>query len=186
MPVLEDSDKRQLLELAAASIKYGLEHQQALPVELESFPPALQAIKASFVTLQINKQLRGCIGTLQAYRPLVEDVVENAFAAAFHDSRFNPLQEADYEQLHYHISVLNPPTPMHFGSEADLLGQLRPGIDGLILQDLGRRGTFLPSVWETLPTAREFLQHLKIKAGLSPGHWSPSLTLQRYTVEDFE
>lgn len=184
--MLEDSDKRQLLELAAASIKYGLEYRQALPIEIESFSPALQAIKASFVTLQINTQLRGCIGTLQAYRPLVVDVADNAFAAAFQDPRFDPLQESEYPHLHYHISVLNPASPMHFTSEADLISQLRPGIDGLILEDQGRRGTFLPSVWASLPRPSDFVQHLKTKAGLKPSHWSPSLSIQRYTVEDFE
>ena len=184
--MLEDSHKRQLLNLAAASIKYGLEQRKPLPVTPTEYAPALQEIRASFVTLTINQQLRGCIGTLEAIRPLVEDVVENAFAAAFRDSRFNPLQEHEYPQLNYHISVLNPPSPMQFSSEADLIAQLRPGIDGLILQDLGRRGTFLPSVWESLPKPADFLQHLKLKAGLNPSHWSPSLSVQRYTVEDIE
>jgi len=184
--MLEDSHKRQLLTLAAASIKYGLDHRKPLPVKLDEYAPALQQIRASFVTLTIHKQLRGCIGTLEAQRPLVEDVVENAFAAAFRDPRFNPLQQDEYHQLHYHISVLNPPSPMQFSTEADLISQLRPGIDGLILEDLGRRGTFLPSVWESLPDPADFLQHLKLKAGFNPSHWSSSLQVQRYTVEDIE
>lgn len=184
--MLEDLHKRQLLKLAAASIQYGLEHRKALPVYLEDYPPVLQQIRASFVTLTIHQQLRGCIGTLEAQRPLVKDVLENAFAAAFRDPRFTALQEAEYPQLHYHISVLNPASPMHFASEADLIAQLQPGIDGLILEDLGRRGTFLPSVWESLPNPTDFIQHLKVKAGLNPSHWSPSLSIQRYTVEDIE
>lgn len=184
--MLEESHKRQLLKLAAASVKYGLEHNKALPVNLSDYAPAMQANRACFVTLSIHQQLRGCIGSLEAVRPLIIDVVENAFAAAFRDPRFNPLQELEYPRLHYHISVLNPPTPMVFSSEADLLAQLRPGIDGLILEDLGRRGTFLPSVWESLPDPNDFLHHLKVKAGLSPAHWSATLTAQRYTVEDIE
>lgn len=184
--MLEDSDKRQLLNLAAASIKYGLEHHTPLPLNPADYPAALQQIRASFVTLSIDGQLRGCIGSLEAHRPLVVDVVGNAYAAAFRDPRFNPLQAHEYPQLHYHISVLNPPSPMQFDSEADLIAQLRPGIDGLILEDLGRRGTFLPSVWESLSRPAEFLQQLKIKAGLSPGHWSSSLSIKRYTVEDIE
>lgn len=184
--MLEESDKKQLLNLAAASVKYGLEHHTPLPVNPADYPPALQQIRASFVTLTINQQLRGCLGTLEAHCPLVADVIENAFAAAFRDPRFNPLQESEYHQLQYHISILNPPRPMQFDSEADLIARLRPGIDGLILEDLGRRGTFLPIVWESLPDAAQFLQHLKIKAGLSPSHWSPTLAVKRYTVENIE
>ncbi len=184
--MLEDSHKKQLLKLAAASIKYGLEQHKAFPVNPTEYPPALQQIRASFVTLTIHQKLRGCIGTLEARCPLVTDVTENAFAAAFRDPRFSPLQESEYQHLHYHISVLNPPHSMQFHSEADLISQLRPGIDGLILEDLGRKGTFLPSVWESLPEPADFIRHLKNKAGLSSSHWSPSLKIQRYTVEDIE
>lgn len=184
--MLEEPHKRQLLKLAAASIKYGLDNRQPLPINLSDYPQPLQQIRASFVTLTIRQQLRGCIGTLEAQCPLVEDVVENAFAAAFRDPRFSLLQADEYPQLHYHISVLKPPSPMQFSSEADLISQLRPGIDGLILEDLGRRGTFLPSVWESLPKPADFMHHLKLKAGFTPSHWSPSLRVQRYTVEDIE
>jgi len=184
--MLHDTHKAQLLKLAAASIKYGLEHHCPLPINPAEYPVELQQERACFVTLTIKTQLRGCIGTLEAYRPLVNDVVENAYAAAFRDPRFGAVSTAEYQQLHYHISVLNPPAPMQFNSEDDLLAQLRPGIDGLILEDLGRRGTFLPSVWESLPTPADFLRHLKIKAGLVATHWSSSLKVQRYTVEDIE
>ena len=184
--MLDDSHKKQLLTLAAASIKYGLEHNKPLPIKPADYPLPLQEIRASFVTLTIRKELRGCIGTLEAIRPLVKDVVGNAFAAAFRDPRFNPVAENEYQDLHYHISVLNPPLPMQFSSEADLLAQLRPGVDGLVLEDLGRRGTFLPSVWESLPEPAEFFRHLKSKAGLSPAHWSSTLRVQRYTVENIE
>ena len=184
--MLEASHKQQLLTLAAASIKYGLEHNKPLPINLADYPAPLQEIRASFVTLTIRQQLRGCIGTLEAIRPLVKDVVENAFAAAFRDPRFNPVQENEYHDLHYHISILNAPVPMLFDSEADLLSQLRPGVDGLVLEDLGRRGTFLPSVWESLPEPADFFRHLKTKAGLSTAHWSSSLRVQRYTVENIE
>lgn len=183
---MDEAHKRTLLKLAAASIKYGLDQNKPIPIDLQNYDAELLQIKASFVTLQIKQQLRGCIGTLEAYRPLIVDVVENAFAAAFRDPRFAPLQASEYEQLHYHLSILNTPEAMQFNSEADLLDQLRPGIDGLILEDLGRRGTFLPSVWESLPEPKNFLIHLKIKAGLSADHWSPSLKIERYTVEDIE
>lgn len=184
--MLSEKDRATLLKLAAASVQYGLNHRTPLPIEIENYSPELRSTKASFVTLQINQQLRGCIGTLAAYRPLVEDVVENAFAAAFRDPRFAPLQIHEYDQLHYHISVLTSPRAMSFTSEEDLLRQIQPGVDGLILEDLGRSGTFLPSVWEQLPGSSDFLRQLKIKAGLSPDHWSPSLRVEQYTVEDIE
>lgn len=184
--MLDEINKNRLLKLAMASIKYGLDHGQSLPVNLADYDTALQENGASFVTLHINNQLRGCIGTLEANRPLVADVVENSYAAAFRDTRFQPLQADEYEQLHYHISILNPPVPMQFESEQDLLSQLRPGIDGLVMEDLGRRGTFLPSVWESLPEPRDFLTHLKLKSGLSAQHWSDSIRIQRYTVDDIE
>ncbi|MGW8227546.1 MAG: AmmeMemoRadiSam system protein A, partial [Gammaproteobacteria bacterium] len=110
---------------------------------------------------------------------------QNAYAAAFEDTRFPPLSAAEYDQLEYHISILNPAEAIEFESEADLLQQLQPGIDGLILEERGRRATFLPSVWESLPQAADFLRHLKMKAGLAPDYWSNTLHAQRYTVEDF-
>ncbi|MDH3948579.1 MAG: AmmeMemoRadiSam system protein A [Gammaproteobacteria bacterium] len=183
--MLNVEDQETLLRVAADSIRHGLETGHALSVSLEDYPPALQQAGASFVTLTILRQLRGCIGMLTATRPLIEDVAKNAFAAAFKDSRFPPLTEAEYAQLEYHISILNPAETMEFDSEADLLQQLRPGIDGLILEDRGRRATFLPSVWESLPKPTEFLQHLKIKAGLPSDYWSNTLRMQRYTVQEF-
>lgn len=181
-----DSQKATLLELAHASIKHGLETGRPLTVNLDDYEPELQEQGACFVTLQIDNQLRGCIGSLEAHRPLVEDVTDNAFSAAFRDPRFPRLIDSEYEQLQYHISVLDKPVPMSFDSEQDLLQQIRPGIDGLVLHDGINKGTFLPSVWESLPDPESFLQHLKMKAGLSPNHWSDSVKVERYTVEDIE
>ncbi|NNF97614.1 MAG: AmmeMemoRadiSam system protein A, partial [Halobacteria archaeon] len=132
--MLAVEDRETLLRVAADSIRHGLETGHALSVSVEDYSPALQQPGASFVTLTILRQLRGCIGTLTATRPLIEDVAKNACAAAFEDPRFPPLTEAEYEQLEYHISILNPAETMEFDSEADLLQQLRPGIDGLILE----------------------------------------------------
>lgn len=183
--MLDREDRKTLLQVAADSIWHGLDKGNPLQIKLEDYPPTLQQAGASFVTLKIQGQLRGCIGMLTATRPLIKDVAENAFAAAFEDSRFPPLRAAEFEQLEYHISILNPAENMEFESEADLLQQLRPGIDGLILEERGRRGTFLPSVWESLPKPADFLQHLKRKAGLPADYWSNSLHIQRYTVEEF-
>jgi len=183
--MLDDHERKTLLQVAADSVRHGLATGQALEVEVADYSAALQQPGASFVTLTIQRQLRGCIGMLQATRPLVEDVAQNAYAAAFEDTRFPPLSTAEYDQLEYHISILNPAEAIEFESEADLLQQLRPGIDGLILEERGRRATFLPSVWESLPQAADFLRHLKMKAGLAPDYWSNTLHAQRYTVEDF-
>ena len=183
--MLDAADQQTLLQVAADSVRHGLETGNALKVEVTDYSAALQQPSASFVTLTIQRQLRGCIGMLQATRPLVEDVAQNAYSAAFEDSRFPPLNDAEYDQLEYHISILNPAESLEFDSETDLLQQLRPGVDGLILEDRGRRATFLPSVWDSLPSAADFLRHLKMKAGLAPDYWSNTLRAQRYTVEEF-
>jgi uncharacterized protein len=174
-----------LLDLARRSIAHGLDRGTPLRVDPGDYSEPLQAHRASFVTLHLHGALRGCIGHLEAVQPLVRDVAENAFAAAFRDPRFPPLSRQELTGLAVHISVLTPPQPMTFGSEADLLSQIRPGIDGLILAEGPARGTFLPSVWESLPEPRDFLNHLKRKAGLPADHWSDRVRVQRYTTEPF-
>ncbi len=178
-------ERRILLDVAAASVRHGLETGHPLPIRLEDYPESLREPGATFVTLNLDGRLRGCIGSLQPIRPLVEDVAENAFAAAFRDPRFPPVTDAEYPRLDYHISILNPPEPMTVASEADLLRQLRPGVDGLVLIEGNRRATFLPSVWEQLPDPRQFLANLKIKASLPVDYWSDTLRFERYTVEEF-
>ena len=183
--VYRDTERRMLLAVAAQSIEHGLNQASPLAPDPGEYPEALRAIRATFVTLEIGGALRGCIGVLEAIRPLVVDVAYNAFAAAFEDPRFPPLTRAELPRLEIHISVLTPPEQMRFDTEADLLQQIRPGIDGLILADCGRRGTFLPSVWEELQQPAEFLEHLRYKAGLPGGYWSESLRVSRYTTESF-
>jgi AmmeMemoRadiSam system protein A len=174
-----------LRRVAHDSIVHGLDKGTPLPVDVERYPPVLRRPGASFVTLQEFGELRGCIGSLEAHQPLVEDIAQNAHAAAFRDPRFQPLQRQELKDLEIHISVLTPAEPMDFNSEQDLLRQLRPGTDGLILEDRGLRGTFLPSVWESLPDPRDFLAHLKLKAGLPVDYWSDTLKVSRYTCEVF-
>lgn len=172
MPAPEaTSDHGALLpELARRSIAHGLEHGTPLEVDPSAYPEPLRRIAASFVTLiDPTGQLRGCIGSLEAGRPLVEDVVQNAFAAAFRDPRFAPLQARELEDLRVQVSVLDPAEPLTFETEADLLAQLQPHRDGLIIEQGSRRATFLPSVWELLPDRHRFLQELKHKAGISGG-----------------
>lgn len=174
-----------LLEVARRSIQSGLDLGSRLNIRIEDYPENLHEKRACFVTLNKCGALRGCIGHLEAVQPLVTDVVENAHAAAFRDPRFPPLQSSELEALDIHISVLTPASPLPFTSEKDLLDNLRPGIDGLILQSGSRRGTFLPSVWESLPEPREFLRHLKLKAGMTADYWSDDIRVSRYTTESF-
>ena len=149
-------------------------------------PPTLAEPGAAFVTLQRDGQLRGCIGSLEAYRPLGEDVIANARAAAFHDPRFPPLRPDELPGLHVEVSVLTAPEPFPFTDEADLLNRLQPGVDGLILEAGARhRGTFLPAVWESLPQPRTFLAELRRKAGLPADHPLTETRLWRYTTHAF-
>ena len=178
--------RRHLLGIAARSIRHGLAHGKACAVDLERLPPALGERRASFVTLESNRRLRGCIGSLEATHPLAEDVAHNAHAAAFDDPRFPPVREDDLEALGIRISVLSSPVPMHVGSEADLVSRLRPDIDGLIIEDGKKRATFLPSVWKGIPEPARFVRELAAKAGWPAGHWSATVRVWRYTTEEFE
>lgn len=179
-------EKNTLLDLARRSILHGIEFGSPLSVNTEDYSSNLLAERACFVTLKINDELRGCIGSLVATQPLVIDVAENAFSAAFRDPRFAKLTKTEFENIAISISVLTPPTPLEFTSEQDLLNKIRPGIDGLVLSDGSYRGTFLPAVWESIQDPREFLQHLKLKANLPADYWSDTLTIERYTAESIE
>ncbi len=137
---------------------------------------------ASFVTLTQQGQLCGCIGSLQAWRPLGEDVQANAVAAALHDPRFAPLTAAELSITRIEVSLLSAATAMQFESEQQVLAQLRPGVDGVVLQYGSARGTFLPQVWESLPQPADFLAQLKRKAGLPADFWHEDIALSRYTV----
>ena len=174
---------RLLLDLAGRSIKNGLEEGSPLRPDLAPLPPALKANGASFVTLKLNGELRGCIGTLEARIPLAVDVAQNAFESAFHDPRFPSVTEQELPSLEIHISILTPPQPMTFESEEDFLRQLRPGKDGIILAEGYHRGTFLPAVWEELPKPKDFLRYLKMKAGLPQNYWSKTIKAFRYETQ---
>jgi AmmeMemoRadiSam system protein A len=141
---------------------------------------------ACFVTLKRQGQLRGCIGTPIARQPLGVDLLENAVRAATADPRFPPVTAEELPGLSLSVSVLTPCQPMSFRDEADLLGQLRPGIDGLVIGDGPHRALFLPAVWETLPDRRQFLAHLKAKAGLAPFHWSPTFRADRFQAVEYD
>jgi AmmeMemoRadiSam system protein A len=206
---LNKEHQQRLLELAKNSIQYGLQTGKPLKINLADYPAELTERRATFVTLHKNHELRGCIGMLEAIRPLAEDIAENAFLAAFKDPRFPPLADYEFGELEIHLSILTPAEPISFTSEQDLISQLQPGIDGLILEEPEiydvankreqlppridglilekgrgrRRGTFLPSVWEQLPKPEQFLRHLKQKAGLPPDYWSENIRIYRYHTE---
>lgn len=177
---------RLLIALARAAIAREFdEPAAALP-----HPGWLDELGAVFVTLTEAGRLRGCIGSLEAHRALGRDLEHNARAAAFSDPRFPPLARAELPGVRVEVSVLIPAVPMAFTSEADALAQLRPGVDGVILEFGGylgwHRATFLPQVWEQLPEPRVFMSHLKQKAGLSGDFWSEDVRLSRYGVEKFK
>ncbi len=141
---------------------------------------------ACFVTLTQHGQLRGCIGSLEAWRPLLQDVQENARAAAFRDPRFKPLTLDELARTRVEVSLLTPATPIQFSSEAEALAQLLPGRDGIIFTAGRHRSTFLPQVWEQLPEPADFMAHLKQKAGLPATYWGDDVRLERYSVEKWQ
>ena len=183
--MISTQQQKILHETAYQSIKQGLKNKCPLKIDLSDYDEKLQEKAATFVTLHIGDALRGCIGILEPLRPLIEDIAHNAYSAAFNDSRFPPVEQSELEQLSIHISVLNTPTEITFDSEDDLIRQLQPGKDGIILEDNQSRATFLPSVWESINSRKEFLQHLKQKAGFQKTYWSSTLKAKRYSVEDF-
>ncbi len=182
---LSREDHRALLRVARESIAHGLEYGHPLTVDPFQFSAALQEPRASFVTLHHGGELRGCIGALQATRPLVQDVAQNAYAAAFQDPRFHPLLAEEFSGLDIHISVLGAAEPVPAADERALSRALRPGIDGVILEDGRHRATFLPAVWEQIADPLTFLRELKQKAGLAPDYWSDTIKVYRYSTESF-
>lgn len=188
---ISQDDRKQLLALARQSIAFGLKHGKPLSIELKNYSEQLQAMASSFVTITKPTSgnahnLRGCIGSLQATQALASDVAKHAFAAAFNDPRFPPLTNNELEQIHLEISVLTPETEIFCSSEENLLQQLQAGVDGLTIRDGFRQATFLPSVWEQLPSKKDFLLHLKRKAGLADDYWSGDIQAFRYRTVSFE
>ena len=172
---------RILLPIARAAIAHALGMTQTA----DESAPWLAERGACFVTLSQYGNLRGCIGSLEAYRSLLTDLKSNAVSAAMRDPRFSPLRKEELGITAIEISLLSPPQPMAFTGEADALAQLRPGTDGVVFEYDGYRSTFLPQVWEQLPSPQEFMAHLKRKAGLPADFWETGVKLSRYTVTKF-
>lgn len=183
---LDDTERQILLKLAREAITAGLNGQRSTPLDLENLPPRLKKRGATFVTLTRHGNLRGCIGALEPYLPLAEDVREHAIAAALEDFRFSPVQAAELDEIEIEISRLTQPQPLEYEGPVDLLDKLRLGIDGVILIDGFHRATFLPQVWEKLPEKSAFLEHLCQKMGAPADLWRrKKLTVLTYQVEEF-
>lgn len=176
-----DSEGKTLLQLARAAITWHL----GLAAELPPRGEWLEKDGASFVTLKAHGRLRGCIGSLEARQPLYDDVVHNAVAAAVRDPRFPPLATDELNDIEVEVSLLSPATALDCFDERDALAQLRPGVDGVILEYGAHRATFLPQVWDDLPQPQRFLAHLKRKAGLPEDFWSDDIRLSRYHVRKY-
>lgn len=179
---LDDPRGAKLLAIARDTIATALSQAQH-PPEMDDW---LLQPGACFVTLTQQGKLRGCIGSLQAHRPLFDDIKANAIAAALQDTRFAPLTLAELANTDIEVSLLSTLQTISFNSEAQALAQLRPHIDGIVFECQGLRSTFLPQVWEQLPDAVNFMAHLKCKAGLAADFWAPDVRLQRYTVTKFK
>jgi AmmeMemoRadiSam system protein A len=184
---LTPEERQMLLTLAREAIVRATQGQEPPPVALNAVPESLRRDGASFVTLTEHGDLRGCIGSLEARRPLALDVRENALAAAFQDPRFPPVRADEVDGLHIEISVLSAPERLACDGPDDLIARLRPNIDGVVIERGWNRATFLPQVWEKLPDPHEFLQHLCLKAYLPPDAYRrPGLDVYTYQVEMFE
>lgn len=170
-----------VINVCKTSILAGLNNESA--PKIEKPPEVFNELGACFVTLEKHGDLRGCIGSIIAHRPLINDLVKNAQNSAFSDPRFHPLRKEEFEELTMDVSLLSAPEKMKFKDEADLLEQIRPFVDGIIIKDGGYQSVYLPSVWEQLPEKKLFLDSLKIKAGLTPKHFSDTFEALRFTTE---
>jgi AmmeMemoRadiSam system protein A len=183
---LTAEEQQTLLKLARQALNEGVSGKALKPLELSMLPPALREEGASFVTLTMEGMLRGCIGTLQPYQPLAEDVREHAVAAATEDPRFPPVRLEEVTEINIEISRLSPAQPLEYEAPEDLLGKLRPHVDGVIARDGFQRATFLPQVWEKIPDPAEFMDNLCYKMGVDPHAWRHRhLDIQIYEVEEF-
>jgi len=179
-------EQKTLLRMARDAMERGVKGEKLPPMDDSLLPVHLREQGASFVTLTVRGQLRGCIGALEPYQSLAEDVREHAVAAALEDPRFPPVNERELNRIEIEISRLTPPIPLDYKDANDLLSKLHPQVDGIILRDASRRATFLPQVWEKIPDPVEFLNNLCYKMGASPDLWQKKhLEVLIYQVEEF-
>jgi len=172
-----------MLAMARSAITAILNAERPDVPSVDDLPDWLQPLRACFVTLESHERLRGCIGSLDAHRPLGQDIILNAVSAVTRDHRFAPLQSGDPVRIS--LSVLSPLTPLPVSSETELLAVLQPGRDGVVLQAGEHRATFLPVVWQSLSTPEAFISELKRKAGLPSDYWSDNVRIWRYHTDSF-
>lgn len=183
---LTDEERNILLSLARQALEDGVKGDPIPPIDIENLPPPLIQPGATFVTLTVDGELRGCIGSLEATRPLAEDVRLHAVAAALEDYRFPPVQEEELSRILIEISRLTTPELIQYDDPEKLLSKIRPGLDGVILKEGIRRATFLPQVWKKISEVEVFLSMLCRKMGASSDYWrSEDVEVLIYQVEDF-
>jgi AmmeMemoRadiSam system protein A len=183
---LSQNDRTDLLKLARSALEAAVRGKKVPPLDLQQYPRKFGEPGATFVTLTRSGQLRGCIGALEAYQPLAEDVQEHAVAAALQDYRFPPVRPDELDRIEIEISRLTEPQPLVYTTPEDLLRKLHPGVDGVILKDGFRRATFLPQVWEKIPDPVDFLGNLCYKMGAEFDLWQHKhLEVFIYQVEEF-
>jgi len=178
-------EARLLLDIARRSIEAGLDGATAPNLDSDGLQGMLATRRDSFVTLTRNGELRGCMGVIESPRPLAQNTADCAYSAAFRDRRFTPLKPAEAAQICIEVSVLSEMEPMVVSDRQDLLRQLQPGIDGLLMEDGRYRSLFLPQVWEKLGSAEKFLEGLLEKAGLRVDYWSSSIHFSRFHITSF-
>ena len=171
---------RDLYQIARRALSEAAEHGRRFEPSRGDWPDKLFDKGAAFVTLTVNGSLRGCIGTVVPYQAVALDVAANAYEAAMEDSRFQPVKPEELPGIDIEISLLTDYEEIDFADEKELLTKIRPGVDGLIIRDGDRQGLFLPSVWEQLPGRQDFLNNLKLKAGMSPTYWSDNIKVYRF------
>ncbi|MBO4521032.1 MAG: AmmeMemoRadiSam system protein B [Alphaproteobacteria bacterium] len=178
------TNQETLLRVAAQSIITGFERGRPLRLRENRYPEELREKGATFVNIYYNGALRGSSGSTEATRSILEDISENAYAAAFSDYRFIPLNEDEMKKAEISISFLTHPVPIRFENEEDLLSKVAPQLDGLILKERANRALFLPQTWQTFSSPKEFFIHLKQNAGLPADYWSPTVKVYRFNVID--
>ena len=179
-------EQKALLRMAREAMEHAVRGEKQPPMQTDSLTRNLREQGAAFVTLTIRGQLRGCIGALEPYQPLADDVREHAVAAALEDPRFPPVSEDELSRIQVEVSRLTRPVPLEYKDADDLLSKLKPFVDGVILRDGIRRATFLPQVWEKIPDPAEFLNNLCYKMGASENLWrNQHLEVLIYQVEEF-
>ena len=183
---LMENERAFLLKLARESIENYVNNKPLPKIDKSVLTQELQEEGASFVTLTLKGYLRGCVGALEPYQSLAEDVCEHAIAAAFQDYRFPPVRLDEVKAIRIEISYLTKPESLKYNNPSSLLELLRPNVDGVVIRDGMRRATFLPQVWEKIPDPEEFLNQLCMKMGAAPDLWrKKKLEVLTYQVEEF-